>query len=484
VKLKPAWVALACLALVLLWLRAAGPAFADTIYIVQPGDNLFRISLRFGVSEPAVMAANGLTDPSRIYAGQQLVIPGPGTPVPAVPAQASALPTATAAAAATPPPASPAAATYVVQPGDTLHRIAVQFGVSEYALMELNGILNPNRISAGQTLQLPGAAAQAVPSPAATATAAPLPTAAPAATVSAGSYVVQAGDTLWALAGRFGVTVAEIRQANHLTSGWLYVGQSLVMPGAPAGPVAPGTVLSAAAGVRPAGLPAWIPTITARMHQIYAQSSAQGHDPAIFTVVGDCNSDTYIYLGPVGAHMLDLTGNTYLNATIDRFSTSFVRHSLAAHGGFNAGSMMDPAWADPSRCERGEGPLACELRDSHASIVFIALGTGDQFSWTTFETHYRSLIDYTLSRGVLPVLVTKADALESIEGGAAPGYINSVIRRLGQEYEVPVLDFWLAVRDLPNGGLQSEGGHDFHLNTPGIARHILATLQTLDVIWR
>jgi len=129
-----------------------------------------------------------------------------------------------------------------------------------------------------------------------------------------------------------------------------------------------------------------------------------------------------------------------------------------------------------------EGLLACELRVSHASIVFIALGTGDQFTWRDFEVHYRALIDYTLGRGVLPVLVTKADTLESLEGGAEPGYINSVIRRPGQEYGVPVLDFSLAVRDLPNGGLLPNGGHDFHLNAAGIGRHILATLQTLYVV--
>ena len=484
---------LACLALGLLWLCAARPAFADTTYIVQPGDDLFRISLRFGVSEAALMAANGLTDPGRIYAGEQLVIPGGGTPAATVPVQATAVPAAmatpTAPAASAPAAAatSPATGTYVVQPGDTLYRISVKFGVSEYALMALNGILNPNRIAAGQTLQLPGAATQVAPAPTAVPSAAAAPalaTSAPAAIASApaaapGSYVVQAGDTLWALAERFGTTVAAIEQANHLTSGWLYVGQVLVIPGAPAGPAAP-----AVDGVRPAALPAWIPTITARMRQIFDQSPVYGHDPAKFTVVGDCNSEYSIYLGLVAAHSLSLTGNDYLNATVDRYSSSFLRRSLAAHGGFNVASMMDPTWADPSRCQRTEGPLACELRDAHASIVFIALGTGDQFDWTTFETHYRSLIDYALSRGVLPVLVTKADALESIEGGAAPGYINDVIRRLGQQYEVPVLDFWAATRDLPNGGLQSEGGRDFHLNAAGLTRHILATLQTLDVIWR
>jgi LysM repeat protein len=45
-------------------------------YVVQPGDTLFRIALRFGTTVSALAAANGIADPNRISAGQVLVIPG------------------------------------------------------------------------------------------------------------------------------------------------------------------------------------------------------------------------------------------------------------------------------------------------------------------------------------------------------------------------------------------------------------------------
>jgi LysM repeat protein len=64
----------------------------QTTYIVEPGDNLYRISIRFGVTMSSLMTANGLT-PSTINflrAGQQLIIPA--APVQAVPA-ATAIPT-------------------------------------------------------------------------------------------------------------------------------------------------------------------------------------------------------------------------------------------------------------------------------------------------------------------------------------------------------------------------------------------------------
>jgi hypothetical protein len=50
-------------------------------YTVRPGDNLYRVSLRFGVSMYAVMQANGLVNPNYVYAGQVLRIPtGPQHP--------------------------------------------------------------------------------------------------------------------------------------------------------------------------------------------------------------------------------------------------------------------------------------------------------------------------------------------------------------------------------------------------------------------
>ena len=43
--------------------------------VLWAGENLFRISLRYGVSLQALAYANGIYNPNWVYAGQVLVIP-------------------------------------------------------------------------------------------------------------------------------------------------------------------------------------------------------------------------------------------------------------------------------------------------------------------------------------------------------------------------------------------------------------------------
>lgn len=47
-------------------------------HVVQYGENLFRISLRYGTTVPVLAAANNISNPHWIYAGQTLCIPGDG----------------------------------------------------------------------------------------------------------------------------------------------------------------------------------------------------------------------------------------------------------------------------------------------------------------------------------------------------------------------------------------------------------------------
>ena len=249
--------------------------------------------------------------------------------------------------------------------------------------------------------------------------------------------------------------------------------------------VAPVLKSNPAAGKKTPALPTWVPQITAAHKAIYQRAVAAGKDPYMFTVVGDCNSLPPVYLQRIASGQFNVAGLGALQSIVQKFSKSFSRISLAATGGLGAAMMMDPQWADGALCDSktGQGPFACELWVSRASVVFIALGTQEQYTWQDFEPHYRKMIEHALSKGVLPVVVTKADDIETATG-APSGYINGIIRKLAAEYQIPLLDFYAATRNLPNFGLIDEGDKDFHLSYAGMDRRMLATLQTLAVITR
>jgi LysM repeat protein len=119
------------------------------------------------------------------------------------------------------------ALSYRVKWGDTLGRIAAQFGVSLQSIVSANNISNPDLIYADQVLQIPDGNATPVPST-------PPPTTPPP---TGGTYTVKTGDTLSAIARRFGTTVAAIAQANNISNvNLIYVGQVLAIPGGGSSP--------------------------------------------------------------------------------------------------------------------------------------------------------------------------------------------------------------------------------------------------------
>lgn len=103
-------------------------------HVVQRGENLFRIALRYGTTVQAIASANGIANPALIYVGQRLVIPSSGVQ---------------------PTPQPGGETTYVVQRGDNLYRIALRYGLSYVYLAQYNGIANPSRIYVGQVLRIP-----------------------------------------------------------------------------------------------------------------------------------------------------------------------------------------------------------------------------------------------------------------------------------------------------------------------------------------
>jgi lysozyme len=98
----------------------------DNTYVVQPGDTLWGIAIRFGTSVAHLATINGIRNPDVIYAGQVLRVGGEAE-----------------------------TRMYVVVPGDTLSSIASRYLTTWQELQRINGIPDPDVIHPGDLIRLP-----------------------------------------------------------------------------------------------------------------------------------------------------------------------------------------------------------------------------------------------------------------------------------------------------------------------------------------
>jgi len=204
--------------------QAAPEQLGGGVHVVQWGENLASIALRYGTTVDAIVQANGISNQDYIYIGQQLTIPAFGnigspqmTPQMAIPAIASPGSVMDAGMGASP---------YTVQFGDTLTSISLRNGISVDALMQANGLGN-STIYIGQPLMIPGAGVMNAVMPNATQTGIGMG--------PSSYYSVRQGDTLSAIAFRHGTTVNDIMQVNNLYTASIFPGQQIIIPtGGPA----------------------------------------------------------------------------------------------------------------------------------------------------------------------------------------------------------------------------------------------------------
>jgi LysM repeat protein len=115
-------------------------------HVVQRGETLYAIGRAYGVRPFAIASCNGIVNPSLIHPGTRLAIPNvPWSPIPPGPIARRQFG----------PGVPECRAFHTVQPGETLFRISLQYGVSMWAIAEANNILNLNFIRAGQVLCIP-----------------------------------------------------------------------------------------------------------------------------------------------------------------------------------------------------------------------------------------------------------------------------------------------------------------------------------------
>jgi N-acetylmuramoyl-L-alanine amidase len=142
----------------------AAPQASNGRYTIVKGDTVGSIAKKFGISTQTVLSANGLGWSSIIYPGQTLAIPSVAPASAAAPVAIAPVAYVTPAApAVAPAPSAPAPSTasssYLIKAGDTISKIATQFGVSIQSILNANNMTWSSLIYSGRTLTIPGVAA-------------------------------------------------------------------------------------------------------------------------------------------------------------------------------------------------------------------------------------------------------------------------------------------------------------------------------------
>lgn len=177
----------------------ATPPTGPVVHVVRSGEMLLAIAADYDTSVEKIMMVNEITDPTTIQIGQKLLIPVTVTPT----------------RKETPRP-TPTLVFHIIEPGDTLLALALQYDTTVEALAAANWITDPSGLQLGQKLLIPGKDGE-LPDPILWA-----PTAV---------HEVASGDTILALAEEYGSSVEDILALNPaLEPNALQIGQQVAIP--------------------------------------------------------------------------------------------------------------------------------------------------------------------------------------------------------------------------------------------------------------
>jgi hypothetical protein len=156
-----------------------------------------------------------------------------------------------------------------------------------------------------------------------------------------------------------------------------------------------------------------------------------------------------------------------------------IRDSVTSYIGLGVNSVLNPMFGNAAgykECDPKETPLSCELRIAHPAVVLIGMGT----NWKpageiSFEKYLRVIVEQVLETGALPILATKADNVEQ------DWKLNLAIAQVAYDYDLPLVNVWRSVQDLPNHGIESP--KNIYLTGDGWMRRNQAWMSTLQKVY-
>lgn len=176
----------------------SGSARSSTRYKVRSGDTLGGIAQKHGVRIASIKKANNIKG-TKIQRGQVLTIPGSNGSYSSSSSSSSK--------------SAGSSSKYKVRSGDTLGSIAQKHGVRIASIKSANNI-SGSTIRVGQTLKIPGSNGSYSSS----------------SSSGPSKYKVRSGDTLGGVAEKHGVKLASLKSANNISGSTIRVGQTLVIP--------------------------------------------------------------------------------------------------------------------------------------------------------------------------------------------------------------------------------------------------------------
>lgn len=220
-------------------------------------------------------------------------------------------------------------------------------------------------------------------------------------------------------------------------------------------------------------VPELSPTAKNILHLAVKNSDLDLHT---FSKVGDCQMTSGTFLGGYANGKYPIPSG--FDETIVWFSTSMLSESITAENGLGVSSVLNPMFAlsaGYNQCLRNETPLDCELRTKRPAFVLIGMGT----NWKpnaeiSFEKYLRKIVETVLQTGALPILATKADNVEQ------NWKLNEAITQVAYDYDLPLVNVWRSVQDLPGRGIERE----IYLTPDGWMRRNYVWLSTLDNVYR
>ncbi|QUH24572.1 LysM peptidoglycan-binding domain-containing protein [Serpentinicella alkaliphila] len=279
------------------------------IYIVQPGDTLFKISEKLGVTVEAIASENQITNINNLFVGQSLKVPTNTS-------QTNTTVTNN---------------TYTVKAGDSLFKISQQLGVSMEAIAKENQLSNWNNIFVGQNLKIPNNDTNQTQ------------------TVS-DEYVVKPGDTLFKISQDLAVPMNDLVKENNITNvNLLFVGQVLNIPN---------KVVS-----QPPSSPQHSVSQLARMYPDTLFMKGTGNGNKIALTFDDGPNPTYT------PQLLDVLKRHNVPATFFVMGSRVERHPAIAQRIVNEGHVIaNHTWIHPNLRNVSQSQLVTEMTETENII--------------------------------------------------------------------------------------------------------------------